>query len=182
MPKSAAIHARTECVPNPLSSLPHADRAPRPIDETDPAAIHQFTLDITGLALETGDFDLFAAFFHLPHHIETFGASVVLRTQRDLRVVFDNSRTHVEHSGIARRVRDCISASFQGADTILATHVSRVMHGHQQLREPVPCHSVLERIGGLWKVVRSSYAIEESDKPYDRLLTRRGRPLDIRGE
>lgn len=163
------------------SSLPYIERAKHPIDESNPMAIHQFALDITGAALETGDFDVFAAFFQLPHEIETFGAQKTLRTEQDLRSVFNNARAQFEDAGISRRIRHCISASFQDDDTILSTHISRIMHRNLQMREPVPCHSVLKHIDGLWKVVRSSYAFEESDKPFDRLLTRRGAVLDISG-
>ena len=57
--------------------------------------------------------------------------------------------------------------------------MSRIMNGNYQLRDAVPCHSTFERFDGVWLLTRSAYAIEETDRPYDRLLSRHGAPLAL---
>lgn len=163
------------------SSLPFVEHAAGPVDESNPVAIHQFALDATGSALDTGDFEMFAAFFHLPHYIETFGCQCTLHTLHDLRLVFDNNRSQFEEAGNTHRVRNCISAVFKDEETILATHLTRIMHRHQQMREPVPSYSVLKLVEGVWKIVSQSCALEETDTAFDRLLTRKGVKLNFSG-
>ena len=155
------------------------ERAKFEIDLSNPMHVHQHALDVTGEALLNNDFDTFAQFFALPHEIETFASRVSVRSRNDLRTVFENSRRQNEESGATHRVRHCISACFKDENTLLCAHMSRIMNGNYQLRDAVPCHSTFERFDGVWLLTRSAYAIEETDRPYDRLLSRHGAPLAL---
>ncbi len=157
----------------PRPTVPHLNRARFEIDLHNPMHIHQHVLDMTGEAFRTDDFDLFAAFFYLPHQIDTFAVQKTVATHAALREVFMFVREQLEADPHLIRIRDCISAEFTAPDTLICSHVTRIMRGHYQLRDAIPSQSVFRNIGGNWLLTRSSYAIEESDAPFDRLLTRR---------
>lgn len=173
--------ARTLDMPADLkSAVPHAERALFEVDLSNPMHIHQHALDQTGEALQTGDFELFADFFHLPHLTETFPKQQLIKTKGDLQLLFRNSRVVHEEAGATHRIRDSISAKFLDATTLNCAHVSRIMNGNYQLRDAVPCHSTFELIDGVWLLTRSVYALEESKRPFDSLLTRHGAPLEFK--
>lgn len=160
-----------------IGSVPFPERAMFELDLGNPLHIHQHALDITGVALQENDFETFAAFFQVPHVIETFGGQQVMRTLEDLKMLFQNSREVHENSGATHRIRDSISATFTDATTISCAHMTRIMSGNYQLRDAVPCSSIFKLVNGVWGLTRSAYALEESTRPFDRLLTRNGKML-----
>lgn len=159
------------------ATVPRLDLAGKPFDLNDPVAIGQHTLDCTGIALKTDDFDLFRAFFHLPYTVETFAEKAVIQTVEDLRGIYDRSRANNEDSGVTERVRECISAEFISDTKMSMAFVTRLMHKTYQLREPVPAYSQTKVVNGVWLCTGSSYALEEKSDPYDRLLTRQAPTL-----
>ena len=161
----------------PSPTVPLIEKCKFQFDPSDPMHIHQHALDITGDALEQNDFDTFAAFFRLPHDVDTFKAHQTIRSREHLRTLFQNSRQQNEEMGVTHRIRTSIAAMFKSPDTITCSHVSRIMNGNFQLRDAVPCHSIFENVNGVWLLTRSSYALEETDAPFDRLLTKKGQPL-----
>jgi len=46
-------------------------------------------------------------------------------------------------------VRKCMSADFDGPDTVKAMHVTHLMSGSQRIKDPFPSFSVLERQDGV---------------------------------
>jgi hypothetical protein len=165
-----------------IASVPHLERAHQIVDLTNPLHVCQHVLDVSGDALTEDDFDLFAAFFSLPHDVDTFGMRLTLSDRNDLYAVFRNSRSHFEEAGATHRIRNCISATLKDDGRIIYSYLIRVMNGNYPLRDAIPCYGTLQAVDGFWLVTRSSYAVEETDRPYDRLLTRGGRPVLLPGE
>jgi hypothetical protein len=57
-------------------------------------------LEITGKAIETGDFDTFAACFKLPQSLGTMDGIRKLTTRDDIRQVFDGVRRRYREMGL----------------------------------------------------------------------------------
>ena len=127
-----------------------------------PRHICQHLIDVTGDAMFNDDFDTFADCFKIPHRIETFEAHRIVRTLDDLRSVFDGVRAHHNEIGATAIVRRSIAAEFIAPDRISSTHRSWVMRDSIILLRPYPVHSVMEKIGGAWKVSDSRYAIVDA--------------------
>lgn len=121
----------------------------------------EHTLQVTGDALISGDFDAFASIFDLPHNITTFEGNVVLKTPQDLRQTFDSIRNQFRQNRITSIVRQCISAQFDGAKRIKATHTTRLLAGAQQIGETSMGYSILTLKSGRWLGVASQYAVAE---------------------
>lgn len=115
----------------------------------------------TGKALISGDFDSFRGCFGLPHLIETEGGRRLLKTEDDLREVFEDVRRYYEADGITDVARTVVEARFLNADTIGSTHVTRLLKPDGPiLRNPFPVYSVIRRHGHLdWRIMTSVYAI-----------------------
>lgn len=129
--------------------------------------ISQFYLDRSAGAMMAGDFETFLSCFTIPHTIVTFEAKQVLSNLEEFREVFDRVRENNQRMGVTQMVRNCIEACFEGEDTVLATHVSRMLNGDQLVMEPYPCFSRLIRVQNGWKVAHSEYALPRlnSDVP-----------------
>lgn len=118
-------------------------------------------LDRTGKALMSGDFDLFASCFVLPHVIETFQGRRTVETVDDLKKVFDGVTAYFRQKNVTELARHCVEAEFRDDDTIVATHMSRVVSGARLVQKPYPVLSVLRKIGENWIISDSMYAIED---------------------
>jgi hypothetical protein len=131
-------------------------------DASDPRAISQDLLDRTGKAYVMGDFDSFAACFLLPQHVATHDGTRYLETREDLRAMFDSMRAFFAERGATHLDRVNVAAEFTGADTISATHHSRLMAGDRVIQTAYPAHSILKRHDGAWKVAFSQYAVPDA--------------------
>lgn len=119
-----------------------------------------YTLDRTGEALDTGDFDLFHSVFHLPHRISTFEGTKILKTDADLREVFNDARMHRQFMGATGVIRYVVSAEYKTPTQVEGVHMTHVMAGELRIKEPYPTFAIVKWIDGAWKVVSSDYAID----------------------
>lgn len=127
--------------------------------------VSEYLLDRTGTALMTGDFGLFATCFHLPQQMETFDSCRDVRTLDDLKLVFDGVTAYFRQKNVTQLARHCVEAAYRDTDTIVSTHMSRVVSGSALVQKPYPVMSLLRRDGdGLWKVSDSMYAIEDEPR------------------
>ena len=122
--------------------------------------ISEAILEITGEALLSGDFDAFAAVFHVPHYMATMAGPVYMETQDDMRRVFDQMRVYFNEAGITQLNRKVTEARYVSDDAIESTHVSEILNPDGRPRGDYPVFSVIEKIDGVWKVVRSEYVLE----------------------
>lgn len=125
--------------------------------------IAEYFLDRTGTALMTGDFDLFASCFLLPQKMETFQGRRDIETLSDLREVFDGVTLHFKRKNATQLERHCIEARFRDPDTVVSTHMSRLVSGSSLVQKPYPVMSVLKRVDGIWQISDSMYAIEDEE-------------------
>ncbi len=113
----------------------------------------------------TDDFDLFAACFVLPQQMETFEGCRYIKTLDDLRTVFDGVTAYFRQKNVTHLARHCIEATYRDPDTIVATHMSRVVSGTSLVQKPYPVMSLLCRDdSGIWRVSDSMYAIEDEPR------------------
>ncbi|KIN68690.1 hypothetical protein Z948_2421 [Sulfitobacter donghicola DSW-25 = KCTC 12864 = JCM 14565] len=122
--------------------------------------ISEMILEITGKALLAGDFDSFAARFHLPHFISSIESNTVLETHDELLHVFKKVTQDYAIKGITNLVRICDVAEYRSPTRIEATHIAHMMAGDDRIGHAIPCFSVLEKIEGVWKVSSSQYAVD----------------------
>jgi hypothetical protein len=146
-------------------------------DRPEPRALAEQFLRRTGAALDSGDFDAFAACFALPQQMDTFAGRRLLETRDDLSAVFDAVRAHFARSGVTDLVRRCVHAAWIGPDEIEGMHETRLLAGTQLLQAPFPVLTRMRRIDGVWKIVASGYAISDSPR-HNAALTAAGRRLD----
>ena len=116
-------------------------------------------LDRTGHALDIGDFDLFISAFYLPYRHDTWDGTVELTDPDEVRVVFDQVRAYLKHSGATQVVRCIIAAEFKSPDKILSTHEAHMFAGTTRIRPPYPVMSELQLRDGAWKICSSTYAV-----------------------
>ena len=132
-------------------------------------------LETTGETLLSGDFEVFATAFHIPHVIRTAEGNTYLNTTEELRVVFEEVRRAYELKGITHFIRHCAAATFKDDNTIHATHVSHNMAGDFRVGDPFPVFSVIERrADDIWRIYSSEYA-ENAETPRGRALMSSGK-------
>ena len=125
--------------------------------------IAEAILEITGDALLSGDFDAFAAVFHVPQVMATMAGPINMETVDDMRRAFDELHQHFKAIGVTDMVRSIVAAEYETPARIQSTHVSNLLHNGKRLNEPYPVFSVLERINGDWKVTGGEYALEPTN-------------------
>ena len=131
--------------------------------QLDAVDISQALLDLTGEALISGDFELFAGSFHVPQHVATMGQVNFIETLTDLRRAFDALHQHFVDEGVTELRRNCVTAKYTSSTRIESSHVSEMMQGETWFKPPYPNFSVLEKIDGHWKVTGGEYALDKSD-------------------
>ncbi len=125
--------------------------------------IAEALLEITGDALLSGNFDAFAAVFHVPQVMATMAGPIHMETMDDMRRAFDEMHQHFKAIGVTEMVRTCVAADYKSSTRIESTHVSDLLHNGKRLSEPYPVFSVLEKVDGDWKVTGGEYALEPSN-------------------
>ena len=127
-------------------------------------------LQQTGDAMMRFDFPRFAAAFHVPHEIETFEGTRVLKSQEDLARVFKAVHERLRREGVTDYVRRVIIAEFRDEDTIVSTHETRWTNGMQLLMDSYPAKTTLKCVDGSWLLYDSSYAVDVSSSFNDALM------------
>lgn len=125
----------------------------------DAVAISDALLVTTGEAMMARDFAKFFPAFSLPHLITTFDAQRLITTKEEFEFVFNANCDFFVEKQVTDIVRKCMSADFDGPDTVKAMHVTHLMSGDRRIKDPFPSFSVLERQDGVWRVCKSDYAV-----------------------
>lgn len=125
----------------------------------DAMAISDALLDSTGEAIKARDFSRFAPAFSLPHLVTTFDAKRLIETMAELEMVFQTNCDFFAEKQVTDIVRKCMSADFDGRDTVKAMHITHLMSGNQRIQDPYPSFSVITRTNGVWRVSKSDYAV-----------------------
>lgn len=126
----------------------------------DAVAISDALLDSTGVAINTRDFALFSKAFSLPHAVTTFDEKRVIETIEELETVFHANCDYLAAKRVTDIVRKCMSADFDGPETVKAMHITHLMSGTQRVKDPYPGFSVITRTDGIWRVAKSDYAVD----------------------
>ncbi|WP_298858028.1 hypothetical protein [uncultured Sulfitobacter sp.] len=128
----------------------------------DARAICEQLLKITGDALLAGDFDTFAACFHLPHFMSTTDAKASIETTTALKQLFEKTIDSHRRKRVTDVIRKCDVCNFRSPTHIGSTHTTHLMSGSQRIAEPFPSFSTIELIDGVWKITSSHYALDKT--------------------
>ena len=150
----------------------------RMLNRQDPKAVSESLLEKTGAAYKSGDAESVVQCFLLPQEMGTFEGRRLMETPEQLRDTFEAVRLYHRRLGVTQMVRHCLVAEYKDADTIEATHESRLLSGQRLVQRPYPAFSVLKRIGGVWKIASSQYAITDAPFLSDALMGRTSRQAD----
>ena len=120
-------------------------------------------LEITGKALMSGDFAAFASVFHTPQHMATMAGPIFMETEEDMRRAFDEMHAHLKGIGVTDLIREVVTSSYISSTRIESTHTCEVIKNGKRLSDPYPVFSVIEQVGGDWKVTSSEYALEPNN-------------------
>lgn len=130
-----------------------------PLSNPEAVAISDALLDSTGAAIIARDFSRFAPAFSLPHFVTTFDAKHLIETVEELETVFVSNCNYYAEMRVTDMVRKCMSADFDGPDTVKAMHITHLMAGNNRVKDPYPGFSVITRTDGVWRVSKSDYAV-----------------------
>ena len=134
------------------------------VSDPEPTAreIAEDLLDRSGRGLTGGDFALFERCFILPKQMETFDGRRVVSTREEMRAVYDDVRAYYKSIGMTRVDRYIVDAEFRNPTCIVSAHQSRVYAGEELIQQPFDVLSVIEFVGGEWRIRHSEYAITDS--------------------
>lgn len=117
-------------------------------------------LETTGDALNSGDFDAFAACFKLPQTLSTMDGVRHLQTRDDMYRTFREVRAHYAALGLDRLDRWVEAALFDGSGVIRSAHVTHMLSATGQLlKPPFVSLSRLELHDGLWLISGNHYTV-----------------------
>ncbi|SFS15590.1 hypothetical protein [Yoonia litorea] len=120
-------------------------------------------LEVTGEALLSGDFEMFASVFQVPQTIVTLDQRISVATLDDLRRVFEGVHAHYVETGVVELDRKVVEAAYLSPTKVVSTHttVTRSPTHGETVRQPV--FSTIEKIGTTWKVTSGEYALDKND-------------------
>ncbi len=127
--------------------------------------IYQDMLDRIGRAYFEDDFDYIRRVIFVPHTFVTFESTYVMETESDLRVMYDNLRSHLKRHNIDTYDRFCHAADFKSPTLIEGMHMTHMLSGAQQIEKPYPVRSFLKLIDGEWQVFCSDNALTDDGWP-----------------
>ncbi|KMW59759.1 hypothetical protein AIOL_004742 [Candidatus Rhodobacter oscarellae] len=125
--------------------------------------IVEHVLNEAGTALIAGDFSRFVGHFEIPVVVETYENRIVLDTEAALRDMFFSVHKYYRDLGVSQIHRCSISAAFDGADNIHASHINYVLAHGGLAQDAFAVYSQLRRGTAGWQVWCSQYAIPDSD-------------------
>ncbi|MCC1494351.1 hypothetical protein [Cognatishimia sp. F0-27] len=129
-----------------------------------------FLLEEIRLAYMNRDFPRYRKRLSLPHRLGTFDGDVDLKTEEDIRRLFDDMRAYLDERGVIDLARHTVSAQFITSDLIEATFVSRHVTRDYRLSEEVIGHGTLRHENGIWRIPECRYATQEA--AFNRTLRR----------
>lgn len=124
--------------------------------------VAEYLLSETERALLQRDFRTFATCYALPLVIETYAGTETISTTKSLRRSFDTVCRHLDSENVTVLDRRCIAAEYTAPDEVHFAHETRMLNGSQIVRDPYPAFSVVRLQGNAWRVVRSTYATDDS--------------------
>lgn len=116
-------------------------------------------LNKTKRAYFEDDFALFESAFMLPHEHITQHGWAVLKTEADLRELFERMKAQFRQLEVDDIVRPLVSAEFVTPFKILATAESHIFSGGTRVAEPFAVQSTLLRCGPEWRIATANYCV-----------------------
>ncbi|MBF9043986.1 hypothetical protein HKCCE4037_11650 [Rhodobacterales bacterium HKCCE4037] len=148
--------------------------------QIDAKEVYQATIDILSETAMNGDFDLYAALFHLPHRLHTRQGVVVFETRAELQRAFDATVDSIARHALDGMTRVCVAARLVDSDRIEGTHRTWLTMDEKQIEQAYEGHLTLRLTDGVWRVAASRYDSRPDDLPEEirRLVARPGTPPD----
>ena len=102
--------------------------------------------------LISGDFESFAACFHLPQAMATPSRIRILKTRADLRELFDDLMQYYQVNGTKMVSRRLVKAEFMGEASVISIHENILIGKTGVIAPPLQQTSVLQKKNGNWRV------------------------------
>ena len=122
----------------------------------------QSSLDRTGEALMTRDFDLFARFYDVPYTIATESGIAYRATRDELRAGFEDAADHYRDSGVTRMDRE-VEFLVGEQNSLRFSYLTRLMAGDRLIRAAYPNIATMKKRDGVWKTVATEHIVSDSD-------------------
>ena len=131
-------------------------------DKSTALGVAEYLLDCSGQAMRDGDFERFLTCFQIPHKIDTFDGSKILRNREEFLQTFQEVRKYQQNNHVTDVVRRVVSARFVDPETVHTTHETRMLCGSFMLQDSYLTYSEARKINGAWKLTFSQYAIPDA--------------------
>ena len=135
------------CPPIVIENAVEMDWGMKSADDIALALLHQ-----SAGPLISGDFETFAACFHLPQAVATPSQLRILRTRGDLRELFQDLIEYYRSNGTGMVNRRLIKAEFMGEASVISVHENILIGNKGVIASPLRQTSVLQRKTGCWRV------------------------------
>ena len=136
------------------------------------ASIARGLLQKSAGPLISGDFESFAACFHLPQSFATPMGLRILRTREDLRLFFEDLVDFYNLSGAKVINRKLLQADFLGEGSAVCLHENRLIGSQGVLQPPVRFFSIMQKYDQHWAVSYCEYTSSDN-LDYCRALMKR---------
>lgn len=119
-------------------------------------------LEITGRAMNEGDFGAFRACFGDTLTLATSLGEREVLTDAEFEATFGRVRWHYRSLRVTRMARRLLHTLQVRADTFVSVHETRLYRGRSLVQEPFRTLSTYNLVDGRWRIVDSCYAISDS--------------------
>ena len=123
--------------------------------------------------LISGDFESFAACFHLPQSFSTPAGIRILRTRAELREFFDDLVEYYKLQGTKLINRKLLQADFLSEGSAVCLHENRLIGSRGVLLPPVRTFSVMRKCDQHWAVSHCEHSSSDHLDYYRVLLGKR---------
>ncbi|WP_461425120.1 nuclear transport factor 2 family protein [Gymnodinialimonas sp.] len=113
--------------------------------------IYQVFIDSMSEAVNTRDFDTWAAHYTFPHDIHYDATDHVAKAPDDVRAFFEMLLEHMQITGADRMIRTARYAEFLSDDRIFGYHTTVLAKGDETVFGPVKSRMMLTFTQGQWK-------------------------------
>lgn len=127
------------------------------MDVLDPHDISFDLLQRSAGPLLTGDFEAFAACFHLPHALTTPVGLRIIRTREDLRAMFDEITQFYGGKSTQTVTRKLLKADYTSDTTAVCIHENHLIGSKGLVTAPVRVFSIMHRRPRGWAVSYCEY-------------------------
>ncbi|MGC3939231.1 hypothetical protein ACOTTU_15615 [Roseobacter sp. EG26] len=131
-----------------------------------PLTLYQTFIDGLSEANNADDFETYCSFLMFPYTWHTERSDVVIRSQEEVRLFFDDLRESVVAQGGDHLVRYAEKAEFISGDLLCGYHATEFCSGMKSVYGPIKSRMVLKRQGTDWYLKSVTNSLSNTKFPY----------------